>query len=78
MTTEQIGDYEIDFEAMLLPEDAGWAAYVAIFGASDNPAHRRSIFERKRVELESHFETEEAALAAARAHAVTLLAEPAD
>ncbi len=77
MTTEQFGNYEIECEAMPLPDGAGWGAYVAVFGASDNPAHRHGIIERKRVELESRFDTEEAALSAARAHAVTLLESPA-
>jgi hypothetical protein len=73
MTIEIIGKYEIDFEAEALPADAGWAAYVAVFGASDNPAHRKCIVERKRVAIESRFDSEEAALSAAREHAIAML-----
>lgn len=73
MTTEQIGKYEIDYEAAELPDEGGWAAYVAVFGQSDNPAHRKCIVERKRVALESRFDSEDTALAAAREHAVALL-----
>ncbi|MBC7575102.1 MAG: hypothetical protein H7244_12310 [Herminiimonas sp.] len=73
MPIETIGKYEIDFEAEALPADAGWAAYAAVFGASDNPAHRKSIIARKRVALETAFTTEEAALAAAREHAIAML-----
>lgn len=73
MTIEQIGKYEIEYEATELPEQVGWAAYVAIFGESDNSAHRKCVVERKRVGLESSFSSEETALAAAREHAVGLL-----
>jgi hypothetical protein len=73
MTIEIIGKYEIDFEAEALPADAGWAAYVSVFGASDNPAHRKCIIERKRVAIEARFDSEAAALAAAREQAVALL-----
>lgn len=73
MPTEQIGKYEIDFEASELPESAGWAAYVAVFGQSDNPAHRNDLVPRKRVGLDQKFETEAAALEAAHRIARTML-----
>ena len=76
-TTETIAEVLAAFVANTgheaLPADAGWAAYAAVFGASDNPAHRKSIIARKRVALETAFTTEEAALAAAREHAIAML-----
>ena len=74
MPIELVGKYEIDFEAVRLAEDAGWAAYAAVFGASENPAHRNEIVPRKRVAVETVFETEEQALAAAHESALALLA----
>lgn len=73
MPTEQIGKYEVEYEASRLSEEGGWAAFVAVFGESDNPAHRKEIVARKRVALESSFDSEEAALAAARAAAGQML-----
>ena len=71
MAIEQVGKYEIEYEAEALPETAGWAAYVAVYGESDNPAHRKEIVARKRVALESVFDSETAALD--EAHRLALL-----
>lgn len=73
MGIEQVGKYEIEYEAEALPENAGWAAYVTVHGASDNPAHRKEIVARKRVALESAFATEDAALEEAHRHALAML-----
>jgi hypothetical protein len=73
MPVEQVGKYEISYEAEALPESAGWAAYVAVFGASDNPAHRNVLVERKRVAVEHHFSVEQEALTAAHEAALQLL-----
>ena len=71
MAIEQVGKYEIEYEAEALPEASGWAPYVAVYGESDNPAHRKEIVARKRVALESVFDTEAAALD--EAHRLALL-----
>lgn len=74
MAVEQIGQYEIAYEAEALPEASGWAAYVAIYGESDNPAHRKVIVARKRVALEAVFASEAAALEEAHRQALLMLA----
>ena len=74
MAIEQIGQYEIAFEAEALPQASGWAAYVAVYGESDNPAHRKVIVARKRVALEAAFASEAAALEEAHRQALLLLA----
>ncbi len=73
MAIEQIGKYEIDYEAEALPEAAGWAAFVAVYGESDNPAHRKEIVARKRVAVETVFSTEAAALDEAHRQALAML-----
>lgn len=76
MPTEQSGKYEIDYEASALPDNAGWAAYVAVFSQSENPAHRNSIVPRKRVAVEEMFADEASALAAAQRIGQAMLHEP--
>ena len=73
MPIEQVGKYEIEYEAESLPDDGGWVAYVAVFGASENPAHRNTILPRKRVDVTETFGTEEAALEAAHRIGLTML-----
>lgn len=73
MPIEQVGKYEIEYEAAALPDDGGWAAYVAVFGASDNPAHRNSIMPRERVGVAETFKTEAEALEAALRIGLTML-----
>ena len=73
MAIEQVGKYEIEYEAEALPESAGWAAYVAVYGESDNPAHRKEIVARKRVALETVFSSEASALDEAHRLALALL-----
>ncbi len=76
MPTEQCGKYEIEYEAGALADNAGWAAYVAIFSPSDNPAHRNSIVPRKRVAVEEVFADEASALEAAHRIGQAMLQEP--
>ncbi|MBC7413720.1 MAG: hypothetical protein H7327_02160 [Herminiimonas sp.] len=73
MPIEQIGKYEIEYESEALPDDAGWAAFVAVYGESENPAHRKEIVARKRVALEASFNNEAAALDEARRIARSML-----
>ena len=74
MAAEQAGKYEIEYEAVALPESAGWAAFVAVFGESENPAHRKEVIARKRVAVDQTFDTEEAALEEAHRLALELIA----
>lgn len=76
MPTEQAGKYEIEYEAVALPDGAGWAAYVAILAESDNPAHMKSVVARKRVAVEEIFADEASALAAALRIGQSMLQEP--
>lgn len=75
MPTEHIGKYEIDYEAAALAEGAGWAAYVTIYGKSDNPAHRKEVVARQRVALNDVFGSDSEALAAAQRIAVQMVTE---
>lgn len=73
MPTETIGDYEIEYAGLPLPEGAGWGAYVAVFGPSPNPMHRNSIFPHHRVAVETVFTNEHAAEEEARKIALSLI-----
>lgn len=73
MANARVGKYDIEFEAEALPDAAGWAAYVAVYGESDNPAHRREVVARKRVAVETRFDTEAAALEEAHRLALAML-----
>lgn len=66
MSSEQIGEYEIDYSGVHLPLDEGWAAHLTIYGPSPNPMHRNSIFPAQRVAVGSVFHTEAEAEAEAR------------
>ena len=76
MPTQRSGKYEIEYEASALPDNTGWAAYVAVFSESDNPAHRNSIMPRKRVAVEETFADEASALAAAQRIGQSMLNAP--
>jgi hypothetical protein len=73
MATEQVGDYEIDYQGVRLPEGEGWGAYVTIYAPSTNPMHRNSIVPTQRVAVDHTFETEDAAAAEARAAGLAML-----
>ncbi|HAT31851.1 MAG TPA: hypothetical protein DCW29_13640 [Janthinobacterium sp.] len=70
MSSEQIGEYEIEYTGMRLPIGNGWAAHLAIYGPSPNPMHRNSIFPGQRVSIGAVFQDE--AAAEAEAHKVAL------
>ena len=76
MPTEQIGKFEIEYEAAALPDNAGWAAYVAIFSESDNPAHRNNVVPRERVAVGEVFADETSAVAAAQRIGQAMLTAP--
>ncbi len=75
MPTEQIGDYEIEYEGVKMTDVEGWGAYVTIYGPSANPMHRNSIVPTQRVAVEHVFATEAEASAEARKAAKAMLAE---
>jgi hypothetical protein len=70
MPTEYIGEYLVEYGGEPLCLGKGWAAYLAIYDVSRNPAFRVSLFARRRVCLEMEFGTEEAAAERAREVAV--------
>jgi hypothetical protein len=73
VTTEQIGDYEIEYSGEKMTDVDGWGAYVTVYGPSTNPMHRNSIVPTHRVAVDHVFPTELEAEAAARAAALELL-----
>ena len=75
MATEHIGQYEIDYSALRLPDVDGWAAWVTIYGPSPNPMHRNSIVPAQRVALEHVFASAAEAEAAAHQSAIAMLDE---
>jgi hypothetical protein len=76
MASETIGEFEIEYEGVHLPEKEGWGAYVTVYGPSPNPMHRNSIFPTQHVSVETVFPTREAAEAEAHRVALTLLQHP--
>jgi hypothetical protein len=73
--TEQLGEYEIDYSAVRMTDVDGWAAHVAIYGASANPMHRNSIVPGQRVAVQQVFATEGEAEAEAHRAALAMLEE---
>jgi len=73
MRMETIGSYEIEYCGILLPNDEGWGAQVAIYGPSTNPMHRNSIFPEQRVSVEATFDSEAAAEEEARKVALSMI-----
>lgn len=73
MPTETIGDYEIEYAGMPLPEGEGWGAYLTVYGPSHNPMHRNTIFPTQRVAVETVFASEQEAQAQAREAALAML-----
>lgn len=66
MPSEQIGNYILEYAGEPLRIGSGWAAYLTIYSTSPNPAHRTSIFPRRRVRLDTVFVTQAAAEDCAR------------
>lgn len=73
MHSETIGEYEIEYAGMRLPDAEGWGAYVTVYGPSPNPMHRNTVFPTQRVAVEEIFPDEAAAEAEARRVALAML-----
>jgi hypothetical protein len=73
MTTEQVGDYEIEYSGVQLPDSKGWAAYLTIYGPSSNPMHMNAVFPHQCVSIDTLFPTEQAAEAEARKIAMSMI-----
>lgn len=75
MRTETIGEYEIEYSAVQLPDSSDWAAHLAIYGPSANPMHMSNIFPSQRVATDTAFPSEAAAEAEARRIAIAMIEE---
>lgn len=73
MSSEKIGDYDVEYSAVPATGGMGWVAHVAIYGQSPNPMHRNCIFPEQRVSPEMVFSSREKAEEEAYRVAVTLL-----
>ena len=74
MTTETIGEYEIEYKGVLMTDVDGWAAHVTVYGPSANEMHRNPVIPDQRVAVEHVFASEQEAEAAAREAALAMLA----
>lgn len=74
MSSEQIGEYEIDCVGVPVPLGEGWTAQLSIYGPSPNPMHRNRIFPCQRVAVSCIFGSEAEAEAEARKVALAMLA----
>lgn len=70
MPTEYIGEYLVEYSGEPLRISKGWAAYLAIYDVSRNPAFRASLLPKHRVCVETVFNSEEAAAERAREVAI--------
>ncbi|RQR45739.1 hypothetical protein DIE21_30825 [Burkholderia sp. Bp9140] len=73
MHVEFLGTYRFKLFAMQLIENGGWTAYAAVRGAEDEGGTQMSPLPYRRVDDDAAFESEAAALAAARRVAVALV-----
>lgn len=75
MRVEIVGSYRLELTAMQLIENGGWTAYAAVRNAEDEAAGepKLSILPYQRVVDDAVFESEAAALAAARRVAIALV-----
>jgi hypothetical protein len=73
MPTETIGEYEIEYSGIQLPDSEDWGANLAIYGPSCNPMHRNDIFPSQRVAVDTVFHTEQEAEAEARVFAISMI-----
>lgn len=73
MATEQIGDYEIEYTGVHVPETDGWAAWVEVFGPSPNPMHRQPVIPSQRVAVEMSFGSQQEAEQEARRIALEMV-----
>ncbi|OWW18181.1 hypothetical protein [Noviherbaspirillum denitrificans] len=77
MATEYIGEYLVEYGGEALCLGKGWAAYIAIYDVTRNPAFRAALIPRQRVSLDTVFLTEEAATERAREVAVAKIGRSA-
>jgi hypothetical protein len=75
MKTELIGDYEIEYAGVQLPDVDDWAAYLTIYGPSSNPMHMNTVVPHQRVSIDSVFPTEQEAEAEARKQALSMIGQ---
>ncbi|GAA4021952.1 hypothetical protein [Actimicrobium antarcticum] len=73
MTTETIGEYEIEFTGVALPGTDGWAAHLTIHGPSANPMHQNTTFAEQRVAVDTVFPDAASAEAEARGIGLSML-----
>ncbi|WP_211461612.1 hypothetical protein [Collimonas silvisoli] len=73
MHTETIGEYEIEYSGIQLPDSRDWIANLVIYAPSTNPMHRNDIFPSQRVAVDAVFASEQEAAAEARAFALSLI-----
>ncbi|RJG07925.1 hypothetical protein D3870_08230 [Noviherbaspirillum cavernae] len=73
MRSEYIGEYEIEYAGIQLPESEHWGAFVAIYGPSPNPMHRNSVFPEQRVNVDVVFSSEVEAEAEAHRIAISMV-----
>jgi hypothetical protein len=73
MRTETIGEYEIEYAGIRLPEVDGWGAYLTVYGPSPNPMHRNTVLPAQRVSVEAVFPDETAAEEEAHRVALTMV-----
>lgn len=73
MATEQLGDYEIEYSGVQLPESEDWGAWVEVFGPSPNPMHRQPVIPSQRVAVETRFGSQQEAEQAARRIALEMV-----
>jgi len=73
MPTETHGDYEIEYQGQFMADVDAWAAFVTVYGPSDNPMHRKTVIPAQRVSVEQVFASEEQAATEALRVARTML-----
>lgn len=73
MPNETIGEYEIDYAGVHLPDSDHWAAMLTIYGPSPNPMHRNCIFPEERVSIGTVFTSAEQAEAEAHKVAIQMI-----
>lgn len=76
MPTEYIGGYLVEYTGEPLRIGKGWAAFLAIYDVSRNPAFRASIFPKHRVSLDTVFLSQEEAAERAREVAIAKIGRP--
>ena len=73
MRVEILGPYRIEFAAMQLIENGGWTAYAAVRSAEEEGQAQLNLLPYQRVVDDAVFESEAAALDAARRVAIAVV-----